>query len=370
MTTNVGIVGAGLVGRLLALECLQRGWNVTLFDQDTRAGEKSCGWVAAGMIAPFTELESSEPLILKLGIETTRLWPEILKRLIEPVSFHFSGTLIISHPQDVAELSRFRSVLQHKLNMVEPDNNILTNISREKMQTLAPGMSPYILEGFWIPNEGNIDSNEFFHSTTAFLSAQGVNWLENTKVTSLKPHEIWVQNNKYQFDLVCDARGLGAKSNWHGLRGVRGELAWLHTKQVQLSCPVRLLHPRYPIYISPRANNIFVVGATSIESEDISPISVESTLELLSAAYTIHPGFAEARLVKTLTQSRPCFHDQLPKISYIDDGLLKINGLYRHGYLAGPAVIQDAMRLLENGKQSLKFPELLFEESGETLLCK
>ena len=177
-------------------------------------------------------------------------------------------------------------------------------------------MSPYIHEGFWIPNEGSIDSVDFFKSTTAFLYNQGVTWFENTHVTSLKPYEIAVQNDKYQFDLVCDTRGLGAKTNWQGLRGVRGELVWLKTADVELHCPIRLLHPRYPIYVSPRANNIFVVGATSIESEDVSPISVESTLELLSAAYTIHPGFAEARLINSLTQSRPSFPDQQPKISY------------------------------------------------------
>lgn len=364
MSTNVGIVGSGLVGRLLALECMQRGWKVTLFDQDTCTGEKSCGWVAAGMIAPFTELESSELLLTKLGLESTEMWPLILKRLVEPVSFHVSGTLIISHPQDVRELARFRSVLQYKLTLFDNNShpNVLTSLSRDKMETFAPGISPHILDGFWIPNEGSIDGTEFFYSTTAFLRSKQIRWFENTKVTSLKPYEIEVQNEKYHFDLVCDTRGLGGKLNWHGLRGVRGELVWLHTPEVQLHCPVRLLHPRYPIYVSPRANNRFVVGATSIESEDVSPISVESTLELLSAAYTIHPGFAEARLIKTLTQARPSFHDQQPKVSYMD-GLLKINGLYRHGYMAGPAVIQDAMRLLENGKKSMIFPELLNEET-------
>src|SRR5579862_2258625 len=357
MSMKVGIAGAGLIGRLFALHCLQRGWNVTLFDQDQRQGQKSCGFVAAGMIAPYTELEAGDKLLFQLGLESIRLWPNILQGLIKPVPCHFSGTLIVSHPQDGAELSRFRSILQHKLNAYTGKNYhemAETSLVREKMEALVPGISPNIEEGDFIPEEGMMDSAAFFCSTTAFFHHQNIKWFENTTVSSIKPYEITVDHNKFHFDLVCDTRGLGAKANWQELRGIRGELVWLHAPQVTWNCSVRLLHPRYPIYISPRNNNIYVVGATSIESEDISPISVESTLELLSSAYIIHPGFAQARLVKTLTQARPSFSDQLPKISY-SPGLLKINGLYRHGYMVGPAVIQDAMHLLEKGRNSVKF---------------
>jgi hypothetical protein len=57
------------------------------------------------------------------------------------------------------------------------------------------------------------------------------------------------------------------------------------------------VHPRYPLYIAPKpGHGVFVIGATEIESEDMSPASVRSTLELLSAAYAVHSGFAEARI--------------------------------------------------------------------------
>lgn len=371
---KIGIAGAGLIGRLLALECLERGWDVTLFDSDERNGQKSCGWVAAGMIAPYTELESSEPLLLSLGLEALTLWPKILQRLIEPVSFHRKGTLVVAHPQDLNELKRFQTILDYKLFKKKPlaeiknKEAIFKNLSREQLETLAPDLSSTIREGIWLPDEGDINSVEFFLAAARTLIARDVHWHEKTHVKAITAHQIQTDNNKYSFDLVCDCRGLGAKQDWTGLRGVRGELIWLQTAEVNLHCPVRLLHPRYPIYISPRADDIYVVGATTIESEDMSPISAQSMLELLSAAYTIHPGFAEARIVKTLTQCRPAFRDHQPKIS-LSEGLLKINGFYRHGYMAGPAVIQDVMRLLEKGKNALKFPELMID-TEETSLCK
>ena len=85
------------------------------------------------------------------------------------------------------------------------------------------------------------------------------------------------------------------------LRGIRGELMWLHHPKIHIQHPVRLLHPRYKIYLSPRPDHIYIIGASEIESEDTSPISVKTMLELLSATYYIHPSFTEARLIKTMT---------------------------------------------------------------------
>jgi len=103
-----------------------------------------------------------------------------------------------------------------------------------------------------------------------------------------------------------------------------------------------MLHPRYKIYIVPRPNNRYVIGATEIESEDKSPMSVRSSLELLSAVYSMHSGFAEARIVNMLTNCRPTLRDNLPKIEH-STKMTRINGLYRHGYLLAPAVVEEAL---------------------------
>ena len=99
------------------------------------------------------------------------------------------------------------------------------------------------------------------------------------------------------------------------------------------------MHPRYPLYIVPKPNHHFVLGATQIESEDDSPISVRSTLGLLSAAYSIHAGFGEARIINAQSGLRPAFVDHQPKI-HVDETqrIVSVNGLFRHGYLIGPAV--------------------------------
>ncbi len=77
-----------------------------------------------------------------------------------------------------------------------------------------------------------------------------------------------------------------------------------------------LLHPRYPVYIVPRADGRLVVGATTIESEDRSPASVRGVLELLTSAYSILPALAEARILEFNTQIRPALPNNLPAIQF------------------------------------------------------
>jgi glycine oxidase len=139
-------------------------------------------------------------------------------------------------------------------------------------------------------------------------------------------------------------RGTGAKPDMN-VRGVRGEIFWLHAPSVELQRPIRLLHPRHRVYLVPRGGNRIVVGASEIESEDRSPISLRSTVELLAAAHSVIPELAEARIIHSETNLRPALPDNLPLME-ISDGITRINGLFRHGWLIAPALTEGALQAL------------------------
>jgi glycine oxidase len=147
--------------------------------------------------------------------------------------------------------------------------------------------------------------------------------------------------------IVIDCRGLFARDTQRDLRGVKGEMIIVETDEIVLSRPVRLIHPRWPLYIIPRANNQFMIGATSIERED-DGVSVRSALELLSAAYAVHPAFGEARIIEIGSGLRPAFPDNLPRIA-IDNQRVAVNGLYRHGFLLAPALAELVLGYVERG---------------------
>ena len=147
--------------------------------------------------------------------------------------------------------------------------------------------------------------------------------------------------------IVIDCRGLAARDTQPELRGVKGELILIETDEVELARPVRLIHPRWPLYVIPRGDNRFMLGATSIEAEDVG-VSVRSALELLGAAYAVHPAFAEARIVEFGSGLRPAFPDNLPRIA-IDKERISVNGLYRHGFLLAPALAELTLGYVERG---------------------
>jgi len=147
--------------------------------------------------------------------------------------------------------------------------------------------------------------------------------------------------------IVIDCRGLAARDTEPELRGVKGEMIIVETSEIEFTRPVRLIHPRWPLYIIPRAGHQFMIGATSIEAEDRG-VSVRSALELLSAAYAVHPAFAEARIVEFGSGLRPAFPDNLPRIA-IDGEKIAVNGLYRHGFLLAPALAELTLGYVERG---------------------
>ena len=102
------------------------------------------------------------------------------------------------------------------------------------------------------------------------------------------------------------------------------------------------MHPRYQLYIAPRPQQRFVVGATELESEDDGPITLRSMLELGSALYSLHPAFGEARVVRTAAALRPTLDDHRPALVNAD-GVWRLNGLYRHGFLCAPALVEQLM---------------------------
>lgn len=335
-----GIVGAGLIGRLLAWQLDRVGWRVTLFDKGEKDGRKSAAYAAAGMLSPLAECEMSNRIIFDLGIYSLKQWPLWLSLLSQSVYFQQKGSIVIVHSHDKMEKERWEKKIQHKIQLAYIKHYI-KQLSQPTLRQLEPELNS--IEGYFLPQEAHLDSRALLGALAKDLKVQ---WYEKTFVEEIIPYRVSAKGRQYSFDCVFDCRGVGAVDRFDDLRPVRGELIYLYAPDVNLHHPIRLLHPRHNVYIVPRPNHGYLIGASEIESEDDSPISVRTCLELLSAAYSIHSGFGEARILETVTALRPALSDNLPRI-YYEPGLIAINGLYRHGFLLAPAVIDEVMRKLK-----------------------
>lgn len=350
---RAGIIGGGIMGKLLAYYLVNAGWQVSVFDKDNEQGIDNCSIAAAGLLTPISELEKAGLLIFNLGEDSLKNhWPNVIKSLPTPVYFKQNGLLILSHPNDKAEVQRFLNLLNSKVKR----EKLSQTLSAMELHKLEPELTKFN-EACFIADEGFLDNPSLLVALKNYLLDKNVHWHANTVVKKIQDNQIIFETGSESFNKVFDCRGLGAKDIFPDLRGIRGELLWLHAPQVHINRPVRLMHPRYSIYIVPRPNQVYAIGASEIETEDHSDISVRTTLELLSTAFFVHPGFAEARLIKTITECRPTFPDHLPKIKF-NKNLIAINGLYRHGFLIAPTLAQEVMRYLDKGHSALQFPEI------------
>ncbi|KHM50047.1 thiamine biosynthesis protein [Pseudoalteromonas distincta] len=333
MFYNIAVVGFGLAGRLAALE-LSKLHHVTVFEADDEQTPNSAGKVAAAMLAPLAESVLCEADLALMGLDSMKRWPEIVSGLEGDVFFQQQGTLVVAHQQDKGDLQSFTQ-------RIKPiAGQSAQALNAQQIAQLEPELANRFNQGLFLPCEGQIDNQAFYKASFTMLNKRKVKCVFNQRVT-IKNGEI----NNRPFDYIIDCRGLGAKSD-KPLRGVRGEVARLYAPEVNLTRPVRLMHPRYPIYIAPKPNHEYVIGATEIESQDSGAATVRSTLELLSAAYTVHSGFAEARLLNIQTGLRPAFSDNRPEVSQVGN-VISINGLYRHGYMLAPALVAQVVSRIE-----------------------
>ena len=348
--SKIAIVGAGLMGRMLAVALAQQGAKVDLFDQSGPDAKQAAARIAAAMLSPLAESAITDDSVVRMGMHSLPRWKTFISQLSSPVFFQQDGTLILWHRQDHNDAERFAAHLK-KNSLRNQQLDFPQLLDRHALMQLEPSVADRFHQGLYLPNEGQLDNRQLLEALMSELELLPVDchWYTQVNPESLRDLSVYQQ--------VLDCRGTGAQTAWNqsgnALRGVRGEVLRLYAPEVKLRRPTRLIHPRYPIYIAPKENDVYVVGATEIESNDLSEMSVRSAMELLSAVYTVHSGFAEARILEMSTQCRPTLQDNLPAIQIHQakdqSDLILINGLYRHGFMIAPAILDCVLEILEFG---------------------
>lgn len=324
---RVLVRGAGVAGLAVAHALSSRGVMVEIAERavDIAAG---ASWLAGGMLAPYCERESAGERVLAEGRDAADWWDAAAPGLVER-----RGTLVVAPPRDSGELTRFAARTSgHEW------------LDEHAIATLEPALAGRFRAALFFRQEAHLDPRRAMVDLHRSLSTRGVSFhLGSTGDQAAR-----------RADRVVDCTGGEMIGRLPQLRGVRGEMLLLETGEISLSRPVRLLHPRHPVYLVPRGEGKFMLGATMIESDFGGPITVRSLMELLNAVYALHPAFGEAQVIETGAGIRPAFPDNYPRV--IEDGdTIFVNGLYRHGFLLAPAlakVVANRLDLTRSGRTS------------------
>jgi len=316
---SIAIRGAGIAGLWQALVLARRGHKVTLQERSAEKLADACSPYAGAMLAPRCEEESAEPVVRELGLRGVALWKENYPGTIA------KGSLVVAPARDRVLLDRFARMTKGA-----------ERLDGTALAALEPELGPRFGTALYYPGEAHLNPN----AALAFL----FDAVEKAGVAL----QLGVGEAPREADLVIDCRGLAAKEALHSLRGVRGERIVVRAPEIAIDRPVRLLHPRFPLYLVPWGNGLFMIGATAIESDDAGPVTLRSALELLSAAYVLDPAFGEAEILALGAGVRPAFPDNRPRI-IASKGYIYVNGLYRHGFLLAPVMAELVADYIDTG---------------------
>lgn len=299
------ILGSGVTALCAATVLTEHGEKVEIIEQPNVIAASH--W-AGGMLAPYCEGEISPAYITEQSLGSIQWWQDHCKQV------HSKGTLVIAPKRDRAELQRFASRTQMH-QWCEP-------------QKLENDLSHFD-QGLFFPTEAHLDPRLALAELKQKLLESGV---------SIHTHAATGK--------IIDCRGISSQDHCPQLRAVRGEMLILQNHDVQFQRPIRLLHPRFPCYLVPRSQHQFMLGATMLETSHQQPISARSMMELLNAAYAVHPSFADAIILETGVGLRPAYQDNIPKIHY-EQGRFHLNGMYRHGFLFAPVLAQQLLQQIQ-----------------------
>ncbi len=223
----ISVIGAGIAGAWQALLFARAGHAVTLHERSDQGMTQSTSYWAGGMLAPWCEAETSEPLISRLGIRSLELWREHFP------DTPFNGSLVVAHPRDRADFERFaRLTTGHR------------RLDASALSELEPSLEGRFRDGLFYADEGHVEPRRVLPELHARFAAAGGSIKFNSEADADDVDGV-----------VIDCRGLSARDTQASLRGVKGEIILIETDEIKLSRPVRLIHPRWPLYVIPRGGN-------------------------------------------------------------------------------------------------------------------
>ncbi len=317
----IDVVGAGILGLWQALTLARCGHRVRLIEASMEPFAAAQSRFAGAMLAPWCEAEAAEPIVRDAGIAVIDTWKAAFPGIVQ------SGTLVLAQARDISELKRFARLA--------PGH---TEIDAARLAALEPDLAGRFHSGLHYPDEAHMRTPAALDALLAAIRAAGVDVQLGTTWTG-----------PGAADYTIDCRGLAARGELPTLRGVRGERLLVRARDIALNRPVRLLHPRFPLYIVPWGEGLHLIGATVLESEDPSPMTLRSALELLGMAYALAPAFGEAEIIELSAGVRPAFPDNVPRV-VARGRVIHVNGAHRHGFLLAPALARIVADLVTHGR--------------------
>jgi len=360
-TTDVLVVGGGVIGLGIAWQARLRGLSVTLADPEPGHG---ASWAAAGMLAPVTEVHYGEVPLLHLNLASAARYPSFVAELEDAtgmsVGYRTSGTLAIAVDADDAAMLADLYAFQQRLDLP------VQRITAREARRLEPALSPAIRGGLFVEHDHQIDNRLLGAALLEACTRAGVD-VRRAAVRELRigPDDRVLGGTLDDGATIDTAQTVLAAGCWSAavlglppsarppVRPVKGQILRIQGRPEPafLGHNVRGIVQGSQVYVVPRASGRLVVGATAEEQGFDTTVTAGAVHTLLRDAYALLPDIAELELVETHAGLRPGSPDNAPLIGAgAVEGLVVATGHYRNGILLTPVTADATAELLATGR--------------------
>ncbi|MDX3689147.1 glycine oxidase ThiO [Streptomyces europaeiscabiei] len=360
-TSDVLVVGGGIIGLVTAWRAARRGFATAVVDPTPGGGAAQ---VAAGMLAAVTELHYGEQTLLGLNLESARRYPDFAAELTEAtgldLGYRRSGTLAVALDADDRAHLRELHALQRRSGL---DSQWL---SGRDCRRLEPMLAPGVRGGLRVDGDHQIDPRRLSRALVAACERAGVvfhrTWAEELSVVRERAAGVRAGDG----DRLSAGQVVLAAGSLSGrlagvpddvlppVRPVKGQVLRLTVPKPYapfLSRTVRAVVRGSHVYLVPRENGELVVGATSEEQGWDTTVTAGGVYELLRDAHELVPGITELPLTETRAGLRPASPDNAPLLGPSGlDGLILATGHHRNGVLLTPVTGDVLAHVLTTGE--------------------
>ncbi|GAA2832450.1 glycine oxidase ThiO [Kitasatospora sp. CM 4170] len=359
---DVLVIGGGIIGLAVAWRAAQRGvGRVLVVDPDPGGGAAR---VAAGMLAPVTELQYGEEPLLRLGMASNERYADFAADLAEAsggadTGYRRCGTLAVALDSDDREELRELHAFHRRLGL---DSQWLTGREARKLE---PMLAPGVRGGLHVAEDHQVDGRRLLAALERACEAAGVLVHRTGAAELLVEHDRAVGARLTTGEVVTAGRTVLAAGPYShrlpglppgvlpAIRPVKGQILRLHIPEPYrpfLSRNVRAVVRGQHLYLVPRENGELVIGATSEEQGYDTTVTAGGVYELLRDAHNLVPGITELPLVETSAGLRPGSPDNAPLLGPTAlPGLVAATGHYRNGVLLTPVTADLLAEYLVTG---------------------
>ncbi|NBE52262.1 glycine oxidase ThiO [Streptomyces boluensis] len=352
-TSDVLVLGGGIIGLVTAWRAAQRGLATAVVDPEPGGGAAQ---VAAGMLAAVTELHYGEQTLLALNLASARRYPDFAAELQEAtgqdLGYRACGTLAVALDADDRAHLRELHALQRQSGL---DSEWL---SGRECRRLEPMLAPGVRGGLRVDGDHQIDPRRLAAALVTACERAGVRfhrqWAQRLTVTGGHARgAVLADGTALAAEQVVLAAG-SLSGRLDGVpddiappvRPVKGQVLRLTVPKAYapfLSRTVRAVVRGGHLYLVPRVNGELVVGATTEDLGWDTTVTAGGVYELLRDAHELVPGITELPLTETRAGLRPGSPDNAPMLGPTTlPGLHLATGHHRNGVLLTP-VTGDAL---------------------------